>query len=204
MLRLYLVGALLVVSASCLHMRGETAFVQSGLPKVHARMASKRCALRMDVGNGQLDEGSDSKLQELIQTRTRLLQEKADLLKKRKQSLMQDISKLERDQQAAPKSPASSMRASTSDSISPADGIFGKPASQESQNRRQFVNNIFTGIAVTIGGLGVLGIVLAPGIEKLAYLSFSTLFEEGAIYLTKQTGKVFVTDLFISVFVASL
>jgi hypothetical protein len=191
MLRIYLLGALLVVSVSCLSPGGEMAFVNSGMPRIQgSRMPSRRCLLRMDSGNGEVEGMSNGKLQELIQTRSKLLQEKAELLKKRKQALVQDISKLERDKQAMPKLPPAVSRAGATETPSQFDGIFGQPVSQENMSRRSMINTIFTGVAVTVGGIGVLGVLLAPGIEKLAYLSFASIFEEGAIYLTRQTEKV--------------
>jgi hypothetical protein len=153
----------------------------------------------MDSGNGETGGENNGRLQELIQTRSKLLQEKAELLKKRKQALILDISKLERDQQAMPKLPAAASRAGAQESTSSFDGIFGQPVSQENMSRRSLINNIFTGVAVTVGGIGVLGVLLAPGIEKLAYLSFASIFEEGAIYLTRQTEKVlllYITPFF--------
>jgi hypothetical protein len=73
--------------------------------------------------------------------------------------------------------------------------IFGDmaPSAEEGgaqPTRRGFLSRILTGITLSVSGLFLMLLFLSPGLEKLAYLSFSTLFEEGVIYLSNTVLKV--------------
>lgn len=57
-------------------------------------------------------------------------------------------------------------------------------------SRRGFLRRILTGITLSVSGVFLVLLLLSPGLEKLAYLSFSTLFEEGVIYYSNTVLKV--------------
>ena len=74
-------------------------------------------------------------------------------------------------------------------------GLPGDGTAEEQEGgptRRGFINRIFTGISLALSGLGLLLLISAPGLERLAYLSFASLFEEGIIFLTNNVYKVWV------------
>jgi len=150
------------------------------------------------------EEGSDKEMEELMKKRVELLKEKESLLKERKEIITQSnqgpVPEIQR-----PKEPAQSPAKRAEDMMTSANGnIFQEPkegakpktseaGKKEDKNsdetgffgRRGFLRTLFVTFSFSVLTLVSAFILSYPRLEKLAYVQFGALFENGSITLRK-------------------
>jgi hypothetical protein len=183
----------------CLHRRapagrgGAASSARGGL------LPHRQClALRMS------DEPSDKEMEELLKKRVELLKEKEELLKQRKEIVTQSnpgpVPELKR-----PKEVPMATAKRAEDLMSSANGnIFqggnkkdNKDPKKDTQSdegglfgRRGFLRTLFVSFGFSVLTLVSAFVLSYPRLEKLAYVQFSALFENGSITLRKQLSQV--------------